>query len=222
MNMQMPSRFEKQLEGLYTNILNLTSVIEQVIATSIKAFMNQDATLAKGVTENKKEITNLVNLVEGDAMRILLLQSPVASDLRYLTTVLKVVTELERIGAQARDICSIVIDLSKQKFHKQQITIPLMAETTTKMVKSGIECFINKDVKLAKIVIDMDDEIDAMFAKAKGNMIEKIREHPEYTDQAIFLLMVAKYFEKIGDHAVNIAEWAIFCKTGEKKNVRLI
>jgi len=222
MNMKMPSRFESKLEELHNNMLKLCSLVEEVIGISIQAFVKQDKKIATSVVGAEDEISKLVTIVESEALQILLLQNPVASDLRAVSTALRIVTDMERIGKQARDICGIVIHLAAQKYQKEQITIPLMAERAKQMVNKGIASYILRDIKLAKEAIDMDDEMDKMFAKARGNMIVKIQETPEYADQALYLLMVAKYFEKIGDHAVNIAEWAIFSKTGEKKNVKLI
>jgi len=220
--MSMPSRFESKLEQLHKNMLKLCSLVENVIGISIEAFVKQDKKMATSIVDADDEISKFVTVVESEALQILLLQNPVASDLRTVSTALRIVTDMERIGKQARDICGIVIHLAAQKYQKQQITIPLMAERAKQMVNGGIKSYIQRDINLAKEVIAMDDEMDKMFAKARGNMIVKIQETPEYADQALYLLMVAKYFEKIGDHAVNIAEWAIFCKTGEKKNVRLI
>ena len=224
MNNEMPSKFEKQLEAMDSSIIELCDILEQNMETTMLAFMKQDKVLAERITssDNKRQITALVNAVESDAMKIMLLQQPVASDMRYTTAVLKITTELERIGAQLRDICSITINLAEQQYHKKQLTIPAMSEKTKQMVSQAVACFIQKNVKQAKAVIAMDDEIDEMFAKARSNMVQKIREFPEYADQAIYLLMVAKYFEKIGDHAVNIADWAIFSKTGERRNCKLI
>jgi len=220
--MSMPSRFESKLEQLHGNMLKLCSLVEDVIGLSIQAFIKQDKKLATSVIDADDEISKFVSVVESEALQILLLQNPVASDLRTVSTALRIVTDMERIGKQARDICSIVISLAAQKYQKEQITIPMMAERAKQMVHKGIESYVGRDINLAKDVIAMDDEMDAMFTKARGNMIVKVQETPKYADQALHLLMVAKYFEKIGDHAVNIAEWAIFCKTGEKKNVRLI
>jgi phosphate transport system protein len=220
--MKMPSRFESKLEQLHSNMVKLCSLVENVIGISIEAFVKQDKKMATSIVDADDEISKFVTVVESEALQILLLQNPVASDLRTVSTALRIVTDMERIGKQARDICGIVIHLAAQKYQKQQITIPLMAERAKQMVNGGIKSYIQRDINLAKEVIAMDDEMDKMFAKARGNMIVKIQETPEYADQALYLLMVAKYFEKIGDHAVNIAEWAIFCKTGEKKNVRLI
>jgi len=222
--MEMPSRFEKQLEVMNSNIIKLCGIIEQTMEKTAEAFVQQDKAIAKDITSNesKREIMNLVNEIEKDALKIILLQHPFASDLKYITAVLKIVPEIDRVSAQLRDICSIIINLAAQPYQKKPTIIPSMSACAKTMVNNSITSFMRQDMKLAKTVIAADDEVDQLFAKMRQTMIERIRETPNYADQAIYLLMVSKYFEKIGDHAVNIAEWAIFSKTGQKQNQKLI
>ncbi len=216
------SRFEKDLSDLNTLLIKLGSSVEQAIDSAIEALMRQDRELSETVIQNDKEVNNMARQVESAALKILLRQQPVASDLRVISTALKIVTDMERIGDQARDICYIALHLCGQKYSTQLVTIPLMAEKTKLMVNACIDSFVRQDTAAAKSVITMDNEIDALFIKSKENMINLIKTEPEYADQAIYLLMAAKYFEKIGDHAENIAEWVIFSKTGERKNIKLL
>ena len=216
------NRFDKDIEELNSNLLKLGVLIEQAIADSVDALIKQDRHLAESVVAGDKEINRLTRLVESESLKILLRQQPLAGDLRLISTALKMVTDMERIGDQAQDISSIVLHLCEEEYRTKLVVIPLMAVNVRQMVKFCIDSFIRKDTDLAKKVIGMDDEVDAQFVKVKDNMIKLIREQPDYADQAIYLMMVAKYLEKIGDHAENIAEWVIFCKTGERKDTQLL
>lgn len=215
------NRFEKDLETLHINLIKLGGIIENAIEKSVLALVNQDNELAV-LTSSEKESEQLTNEIERDALRILLTQQPVAKDLRTISSALKIVTDMNRIGRQSRDICEIVIRLSDEEYKTKLIVIPKMAEKAKQMVNLSIDSFVKLDIDLAKKVIAMDDEVDALFAKVKDNMIKLIHDNPAYADQALYLMMVGKYLEKIGDHAESIAEWVIFCKTGERKNVKLL
>lgn len=216
------SRFEKELDELNSDLIKLGGLIGQAITRSIEALVTQDKDLAGVVIAGDKEINSLARHIESEALKILLRQQPVANDLRVISTALKMVTDMERIGDQSEDICSIVLHLCDEEYQTKLIIIPLMAENVKQMVNSCIDSFIKLDIILAKKVIEMDEQVDIQFAKVRQNMIELIRQQPEYADQAIYLMMVAKYLEKIGDHAENIAEWVIFCKTGERKNIKIL
>jgi len=218
----MRNRFQKELDELNTNLIQLGGLVEQVIGTSINALIKQDKQIAESVIADDKEVTALAGVIESSALRILLRQQPVASDLRVISTALKMISDMERIGKQARDICSIVLHLCDEDYATKLVIIPLMAENVRQMVNACINSFVRQDIDLAKKVIQMDDEVDNQFAKVREKMIHLIQGKPEYADQAIYLMMVAKYLEKIGDHAENIAEWVIFSKTGEKRNIKLL
>ncbi|MDR1906203.1 MAG: phosphate signaling complex protein PhoU [Clostridiales bacterium] len=216
------NRFENELSELHESLINLGALIERAIDNGINALINRNKELACSVIENDKEINALSYAVESKAMGILLRQQPVASDLRTISTALKMVTDMERIGDQARDICSIVLHLCEEEYGTKLVLIPKMAAAAKHMVRDCIDSFVRLDLELAKKVIETDNDVDALFVQVKENMIELIRNNPEYADQAVYLMMTAKYFEKIGDHAENIAEWVIFCQTGERKNIKLL
>lgn len=210
--------FEKELEELNGHLIRLGGIIEQAIITSVTALCAQDRALAETViADDDKETSRLTRLIETEALRILLRRQPVASDLRVISTALKTVTDMERIDKQAKDICSIVLHLCGEEYQTKLIVIPAMAEKVKQMVNSCVSSFVRLDVGLARKVIEMDDEVDGLFAKVKDNMIKLIQTQPGYADQAIYLMMAAKYLEKIGDHAENIAKWVIFCKTGQNE-----
>ena len=195
---------------------------ETAIENSVNALINQNKEAAAAVIEGDGEINQMTSVIESTAFKIMLLQQPVAGDLRTISTVIKIVTDIERIGKQAADICSIVLHLCDEEYQTKLIVIPQMAELAKSMVKMCIDSFVRLDLNLAKKIIQIDNDMDELFTKVKENMIKLIRELPDYADQAVYLMMVAKYFEKIGDHAENIAEWVIFCKTGQHKNIKLL
>lgn len=211
----MRNRFDTELENLNLELIKMGSLIETSIETSAKALINQDLDLIKKVNELEIEIDEMEKTIESHCLKLLLQQQPVASDLRIISTALKMITDMERIGDNAEDIAEIARFLVNQKFIKDLVHIPQMAEATISMVKRSIDAFVNKDQELAKQVCKDDDIVDDLFQVVKKELIQKIHEKEDNGEQAIDLLMIAKYFERIGDHAENIAEWVIFSITGE-------
>ena len=193
------------------------SLIEKSIQYSIKALINQDLSSVKKVNELEIEIDDMEKTIESHCLKLLLQQQPVASDLRIISTALKMITDMERIGDNAEDIAEIARFIVDQKFIKDLVHIPQMAEATISMVKRSVDAFVNKDKELAEEVCKSDDIVDNLFQVVKEESIEKIQEDKSNGEQAIDLLMVAKYLERIGDHAENIAEWVIFSITGKHK-----
>ncbi|HOA20323.1 MAG TPA: phosphate signaling complex protein PhoU [Sedimentibacter sp.] len=213
----MRNRFDQELDKLNLELIKMGGMIENAIEHSAKALINQDLSLVKKVNELEIEIDDMERTIEARCLKLLLQQQPVASDLRIISTALKMITDMERIGDNAEDIAEITKNLVNQKFIKEIVHIPQMAEETTSMVKRSIDAFVNKDKELAKEVCKSDDTVDNLFDIIKEELIEKIQENKSNGEQAIDLLMIAKYFERIGDHAENIAEWVIFSITGEHK-----
>lgn len=211
----MRNKFDTELENLNLELIKMGSMIETSIETSTKALINQDLDSVKKVNELEIEIDEMEKIIESHCLKLLLQQQPVASDLRLISTALKMITDMERIGDNSEDIAEIARFLVGQKFIKDLVHIPQMAEATISMVKRSIDAFVNKDVELAKQVCKDDDIVDDLFQIVKKELIEKIQEKEDNGEQAIDLLMIAKYFERIGDHAENIAEWVIFSITGE-------
>lgn len=213
----MRNRFDTELENLNLELIKMGSLIETSIETSAKALINQDLELVKKVNELEIEIDEMEKTIESHCLKLLLQQQPVASDLRLISTALKMITDMERIGDNAEDIAEIARFMVDQKFIKDLVHIPQMAEATISMVKRSVDAFVSKDKELALEVCKDDDIVDNLFQVIKKELIEKIQEKEENGEQAIDLLMIAKYFERIGDHAENIAEWVIFSITGEHK-----
>jgi phosphate transport system protein len=215
----MRNRFDRELDTLNLELIKMGSMIESAIEYSSKALINQDLSLVKKVNELEIEIDDMERTIESHCLKLLLQQQPVASDLRIISTALKMITDMERIGDNAEDIAEITKNLVNQKFIKDIVHIPQMAEETTGMVKRSIDAFVNKDKKQAEEVCRSDDIVDNLFDIIKEELIEKIQENKSNGEQAIDLLMIAKYFERIGDHAENIAEWVIFSITGEHRGM---
>ncbi len=213
----MRNRFDTELENLNLELIKMGSLIENSIESSAKALIEQDLMLVKKVNELEIEIDQMEKNIESHCLRLLLQQQPVASDLRVISTALKMITDMERIGDNAEDIAEIAKYMVDQKFIKDLVHIPQMADATISMVKRSIDAFVSKDKELATEVCRDDDIVDGLFQTVKQELIEKMQENRENSEQAIDLLMIAKYLERIGDHAENIAEWVIFSITGEHK-----
>lgn len=208
-------RFDKQLENLNNLLIEMGNAIESSIKLAVEALINQNAELAQSVIDGDREIDELEKEIEARCLKLLLQQQPVASDLRNISSALKIITDMERIGDQAADISEITIFLSKDKYSKDIVHIPQMADAVIKMVKDSIDAFVNRDLDLVMEVIEYDDIVDDLFDLIKDEVIELVRTHADSGEQAIDFLMVAKYFERIGDHAENISEWVYFSITGE-------
>lgn len=213
----MRNKFDTELENLNLELIKMGSLIENSIETSARALINQDLELVKKVNEFEIEIDEMEKTIESHCLKLLLQQQPVASDLRLISTALKMITDMERIGDNAEDIAEIARYLVNQKYIKDLVHIPQMADATISMVKRAIDAYVSKDKELALQVCRDDDIVDDLFQLVKKELIEKIQENTENGEQAIDLLMVAKYLERIGDHAENLAEWVIFSITGQHK-----
>jgi phosphate transport system protein len=218
----MRNKFQRELETLNLDLIKMGLTVEKAIDDSVKALVSQDKELCGRVIAADKEVDDLTSDIESKALKILLMQQPVASDLRKISTALKIVTDLERIGDQARNICGIVLHLCDEEYRRKLVLIPQMAELGKRMVKDCVESFIKLDAVKAESIVKADDTMDELFVKVKQNMIELIGKDARCADMAIYLMMVAKYFEKIGDHAENIADWVIFCLSGEHKHKKLL
>jgi len=211
----MRSRFEEQLTVLNHSLIEMGAMVEEKIRQVTDAMMRQDAELARSLSEGDEVIDEKERAIEDICLRLLLQQQPVARDLRLISSALKFITDMERIGDQAADIAEIVVYLSDQPYIKELIDLPKMAQATMKMVTGSIDAFVKKDLDLVRQVIASDDIVDDLFATVKRDLIKHILQSEKNAEQALDLLMIAKYFERIGDHAVNIAEWVYFSITGE-------
>ncbi len=206
----MRSKFDEQLKKLNEEMMHMGSMIEESIQKAIEAFIHQDADSAKAIMEGDSEIDREQKKIESLCFD-LLMQQPVARDLRTISAAMKMVTDMERIGDHAADISEMTILMSSDKPYRVNIEhVKSMASETMLMLIRAIEAYVEKNNDKAHIVMKQDDVVDDLFDKVKAELIDFIREHPEDGEQAEDLLMVAKYFERIGDHATNIAEWVEF------------
>lgn len=212
----MRSRFDKELSELNNELVNMGTLIEQAIQNAVDALVNQNVEEARKAVDYDTEIDKKEKDIETICYKLLLHQQPVAGDLRLITAALKMISDMERIGDQAADISELTIVMSQKPYIKNLEHIRSMAKETMLMVIDSLQAFIDKDIDKAHAVIDHDDIVDDLFCTVKGEIIDIIHKNPEDGDQATDLLMVAKYFERIGDHATNIAEWVIFSITGQR------
>mgnify|MGYP000882015451 CR=1 FL=1 len=209
----MRSRFDQQLTLLNSSLIEMGAMIERAITQATKALMEQDAALAREVMQSDPVIDEKEREIEAQCMRLLLSQHPVARDLRQVSAALKMITDMERIGDQAADIAEIIGYLEGRSGDFGEIGE--MAKATIKMVSEAIDAYVKRDVEGAHAVIAYDDVVDDLFRRVKASLIADIAANPEDGEYALDLLMIAKYFERIGDHAKNIAEQIIFIVMGE-------
>ena len=209
----MRTKFDEQLTLLNDDLISMGALCESAIAYSVKSLLNSDRELAQKAIAAEKDIDRKERDIESLCMRLLLQQQPVARDLRLISSALKMVTDMERIGDQAADIAEIVpyVDISKSKNNTH---ISDMAVAVIKMVTESIDAFVKRDLELAGAVIAHDDAVDELFMLIKNDLIELIAADMHSGEAALDILMIAKYLERIGDHAVNIAEWVAFAITG--------
>lgn len=209
--------FEEELTDLHDTLTKMCSIVEGMIGNAVTALKTLDRKLGAAVSEADREVDDLEIAIEKKCMRILLKQQPVAKDLMMVTTALKVITDVERIGDQAADIGEIVRSYPDLKLFKEPEYIARMGDLAVAMIHQSVEAFLNESVGGADMVIHADDEMDSLFNQTKQDLIDSMVKDSTLADQAIELLMVAKYLEKIGDYAVNVSEWAKYLVTGVHK-----
>lgn len=217
----MRSHFDEQLAILNQELTRMGAMCEEAISTAAKALTAGDAKLAGQVLALDGEINRMERSIETLCLKLLLRQQPVAGDLRKISAALKMITDMERIGTQAADIAEIIAFLNGRTGEECE-SIRFMAKETIQMVTESIDAFVKQDAALSGRVIDHDDVVDDLFLQVRSSLIRMIAEKPEDGGYALDLLMIAKYFERIGDHAVNIAEWVAFSVTGEHKKCEKI
>lgn len=212
----MRKRFDEQLFELNQEIIEMGAMCEEAIDKAIIALNTGDVELAKDVKNGSGGIDQMERTIENRCIKLLLHQQPVAKDLRLISAALKMITDMERIGDQAEDIAEIVTFLEGRTVGDME-RIGDMANKTREMVISSVDAFVSKDVNLAESVILQDDIVDNYFYEMKCAIINWVGENPSDGEFALDLLMIAKYLERIGDHATNLAEWVIYSVTGTHK-----
>lgn len=209
----MRNKFDSQLEKLNLELITMGALCEDAISASVKGFLDDDDALCRKAVETEDEINRKERDIESICMKLLLEQQPVARDLRVISSALKMISDMERIGDQAYDIAEIA-KFIKNSNVKSKIHIKDMAAAATKMVTDSVDSFVKKDVELARSVMVYDDKVDNLFNCVKDELVQLITEDKANGEFCIDLLMIAKYLERIGDHAVNIAEWVEYSITG--------
>ena len=212
----MRNRLDQQLAQLNRELIEMGALCEEVIAMACRAMLEGDVPMAKKVAPLDSEIDQKERDIESLCLKLLLQQQPVARDLRQISAALKMITDMERIGDQAEDIAEIVEFLKGRSVENGDM-LEDMSRAVIKMVTESVDAYVKHDIILAEKVVSDDDTVDACFEKVKTALIDRIAQNPADGAYALDLLMIAKYFERIGDHAVNIAEWVMFSVTGVHK-----
>lgn len=210
----MRTKFDEQLRQLGMKMTHMGNLIEKNIQDAVQALLSQDTETARRIMAEDELVDQEQKKIENICFQLLIQQQPVARDLRTITAALKMVTDMERIGDHAADISELTIAMAAVPYPLRGENIRKMAGETIVMLLDAVNSYVNKDIEKAHSVIAHDDIVDNYFVKVKADLIEVIRENPEYGEHAADLLLVNKYLERIGDHATNIAEWVIFALNG--------
>jgi len=207
-----------KLDALLDEVLRMATLVEEAVGRSIRSLSDRDAQLARAVIEGDDRIDGLGAEIEEHCLAILALEQPVATDLRVVSTALKIVTDLERIGDYASNIARVTVRLGDQQFLKPLVDIPRMAEVDRRMLRAAIQSFVRRDVDMAYALVREDDEVDALYSQVFRDLLAHMIEDPrtEVVNQATQLIMVARHLERIGDHVANFAEWVVFMVSGER------
>lgn len=214
--------YEHELQELNKDLKEMAHLVVTAIEQTFIAFEDRNFTLAEEIIKGDRTVNDMERAIESRCLSLILRQQPVAGDLRQVSTALKVVTDLERIGDHASDIAELILRLKSDHAYHIVKHLPVMAACAQQMVHNAINAFIDRDMDAAVQIIKKDDEVDNLFNQVKHEVIELLKASPDQADQGIDLLMIAKYLERIGDHAVNVCEWTQFSKTGALKNVRIM
>ena len=212
--MSLRVTYEHELEALKQDLKEMAKMVEKAIEQTFTAFEDQDYESAEEVIKGDRTINDMERAIESRCLSLILRQQPVANDLRLVST--------ERIGDHASDIAELILRIKSEHAYHIVKHLPVMASCASSMLHDAIEAFIVQDVEASMKIIERDDQVDDLFNQVKSDVIELLKSSPDQADQGIDLLMVAKYLERIGDHAVNVCEWTQFSKTGALKNVRIM
>lgn len=207
--------YQEQLRKLNSELIQMGDLCEKAMSLVMKALREKDEEIARGVHKIEREIDEKERDIEAQCMTLLLRQQPVAGDLREISAALHMIADMERIGDQTADIADITKYITKSQLEIHP-TIFTMGKVVGKMVDDSINAYVRRDEKLAQDVIDADDQVDELFAKVKEELVETLQKKKDSDGCELDVLMIAKYLERIGDHAVNLGEWVIYSIYGEK------
>ncbi|MEK6604072.1 MAG: phosphate signaling complex protein PhoU [Nitrospirota bacterium] len=211
----MHRHFDDELQSLKEQILRMGGLAEEQVQGALRALVERDSDLARKIIENDRQVNTLDVAIDEDCLRLLALQQPTARDLRFITTAMKISTELERISDLAENICERVIELNEEPQLKPYIDIPRMANWALKMVKDALDAFVNHDAALARKVCQDDDFVDDLTHQLFRELLSFMLENPQTITRAIRITFIAKYLERIADHATNVAELVVYLVEGK-------
>lgn len=214
----MRKQYDMELNELNTQLVDMAAYVEQAVSDALKALEDRDEELALKVSKNDRTVDRMEREIEDMCLMLLLRQQPVAGDLRFISAALKIITDLERIGDQAQDICEISLTMDPKPIESPLITITDMFKESSAMIKMAVDAFITKDEELANECIRHDDVVDALFMDSRSRIIKDLQSGHKDPEELIDLLQIAKYLERVADHAENIGEWVIFSLTGHHKD----
>ncbi|HYF95207.1 MAG TPA: phosphate signaling complex protein PhoU [Symbiobacteriaceae bacterium] len=215
----MRSSFHEQLAELQRDLLKMGVFVSEAIQKAVDSLARVDAAAAREVIAGDDTVDQMLIDIEQRCLQLMALQQPLASDLRAIGTALKIVTDLERMADHATDIAKVTVKLEGEKLIQELVRIPRMAQRVVTMTHEALEAFVTRDVGRAKAMIAMDDEIDALYKGAFDHIMAIMQTQPQHVRQATYLLLVAMYLERVGDHATNLGEWTIYMVTGELKDM---
>ena len=210
----MRDRFTQQMEKLHVELIEMGALCEQAISRAYQVLMEEDPQAAQELRKKDAAIDEKEREIESRCLKLLLQQQPVASDLRQVSAALKMITDMERIGDQASDIAEIV-QTTHLKAPGENIRLKDMAQITQRMVSKSVDAYVKQDLGIARQVIREDDLVDHLFEEVKNELVRALKDGTSSGEQSLDYLMIAKYYERIGDHATNIAEWVEFSITGQ-------
>lgn len=214
--------FEQELENLNESLTEMGTKVEKIIERTFEAFVKNDRDALQKIIGGDGDVDRMEKDIEAKCLSLMLRQQPVAKDLRHISMALKVVTDLERIGDHAVDIAELAMRLDQKDAQSMIEYLPEMVENVKTMLRESINAFVKKDRELARSMEERDDVIDGLFNRVKQEAVKLLKEDGAESDKVVDLLMLAKYLERIGDHAVNVCEWTEFFDTGLVKNVRIL
>ncbi len=211
--------FHAQLDGLKRDLLKMGVFVADAIRRSVDALATLDIPAARQVIADDDTVDRMLIDIQKRCLQLMALQQPMASDLRAIGTALKIVTDLERMADHATDIAKVTLRLEGEKLIKELVDIPRMAQRVQEMTREALEAYVHADVERARRMIEMDDEIDRTYRMIFDEVLEIMQSQPQYVRQVTYLLLVAMYLERVGDHATNLGEWTIYMVTGELKDM---
>lgn len=215
----MLKRYGEELQSVFDELIRMASYAVGAVRKAQDALERGDAAAARAIVEGDENVNRYEKEIEQRALRIIIKYQPVANDLRDVTGALKMITDIERIGDQAADIASVFLKIGEAV---KDDDLSAMFAHVAAMGTAAVNAFVNGDRKLAEKTIALDDRSDEMFAAIKDKMCERLKSRPDEAEKIIYIMMIAKYLERIGDHAVNICEWAVFVKTGVYKGSEIM